>query len=47
MRWARHAARMGWRLHIGFWWEIQEERDHYEELEVGGRIIFKLVFGKY
>jgi hypothetical protein len=29
MRWAEHVARM-WRIgmHIGYWWESQNERDH-------------------
>jgi hypothetical protein len=27
-RWAGHVARMGRRgMHIGYWWEIQKERD--------------------
>jgi hypothetical protein len=25
-------------MHVGFWWESQKERDHYEDLELGGRI---------
>jgi hypothetical protein len=24
-----------------FWWEIQKQRDHYEDLDVGGKIILK------
>jgi hypothetical protein len=24
----------------GFWCDIQKERDHYKDLEIGGRIIY-------
>jgi hypothetical protein len=35
--WAGYAARMGRRrMHIGYWWESQEERDHWEDQDVGG-----------
>jgi hypothetical protein len=42
MRWEGHVARKGRReMRIGFWLESQKERDHYEELDVGGRIILE------
>jgi hypothetical protein len=29
MRWAGHVVRMGRRgMHVGYWWDIQKERDH-------------------
>jgi hypothetical protein len=44
IRWAGHVARMGRRgMHIGFWWESQKERDHREDLDVGGRIILEWI----
>jgi hypothetical protein len=30
-------------MHIGFWWENRKERDHYEDLDVGERIILKWI----
>jgi hypothetical protein len=29
-------------MHIGFWWESQKEEDHYEDVEVDGRVIWIL-----
>jgi hypothetical protein len=26
-------------LHIGYWWEIQKERDHYEGQDIAGWVI--------
>jgi hypothetical protein len=28
-------------MHIGYWWESQKERDHYEDQEVGGYTLLK------
>jgi hypothetical protein len=30
-------------MHRGYWWEGQKERDHYEDQDVGGWIILKLI----
>jgi hypothetical protein len=42
MRWVRHVAIMGSRgMRVGYWWESQEERDHWNDLDVGEKIILK------
>jgi hypothetical protein len=44
MRWAGHVALMGRRgIHIGYWWDSQKVRDHWEEHEVGGWAILKWI----
>jgi hypothetical protein len=30
-------------MHIGYWWESQKERDHWEDQDVGGWTILKCV----
>jgi hypothetical protein len=41
---AKHVARMGRRvMHIGYWWESQKERGHWEDKDVGGRTISKWI----
>jgi hypothetical protein len=44
MRWTGHAERIGRRdIHIGFWWEIQKVRNHWEDQDVGGWTILKWI----
>jgi hypothetical protein len=44
MRWAGHVARMGRRgMHVGYCWESQKERDHWEDEDVNGWTILKLI----
>jgi hypothetical protein len=30
-------------MHIGYWWENQKERDHYEGQDLGGLTILKWI----
>jgi hypothetical protein len=44
MRWAGDVARMGIRgMHVGYWWEIQKVREHWEDQDVGGWAILKWI----
>jgi hypothetical protein len=44
MRLAGHVVRMGrGGMLIGYWWECQKERDHWEEQDVGGWTILKWI----
>jgi hypothetical protein len=47
MRWAWHVARMDiGGVHIGYWWESKEERDPWEDQDVGGWTILKWILGR-
>jgi hypothetical protein len=36
-----------WEMNITYWWVSQKEGDRYEDLDIGGRIIFRWIFEKY
>jgi hypothetical protein len=33
-------------MHIGYWWEIQKERDHWEDQDVDGWTILKWILDR-
>jgi hypothetical protein len=44
MRLSGRVERMGIRkMYIEFWWESQNERGHYKDLDVGGKIMLSLL----
>jgi hypothetical protein len=48
MRWAGHAAEWERRgMHIGYLWGSQKVRDHWEDLDVGGWTILKLILERW
>jgi hypothetical protein len=34
-------------MHIGYWWEIQKERNHWEDQDVGWWTILKWILERY
>jgi hypothetical protein len=34
-------------MHIGYWWESQEERDHWKDQDVGGWTILNWILERY
>jgi len=35
------------KVHTGFWWGDLREKDHLEDLGIGGRVILKWIFKKW
>jgi hypothetical protein len=47
MRWTWHIANMGQKRNAyRFWWKSQKERDHQEDLDVGGSVILRWILEK-
>jgi hypothetical protein len=47
MRWAGHVARTGKRgMYVGYLWENQKERDHWEDRDIGGWTILGWILEK-
>jgi hypothetical protein len=34
-------------MRIGYWWESQKRKDHYEDIDVGLRVILKWILERY
>jgi len=34
-------------VHAGFWWDNLRKRDHFEDLDVDGKLIFEWIFRKW
>jgi hypothetical protein len=34
-------------VHIGYWWESQKEKDHWEDQDVGGWTILKWILERW
>jgi hypothetical protein len=43
---SRECSAHGREVHITFWWESRKERDHYEDLDLRGKIILKWILQK-
>jgi hypothetical protein len=47
MRWAGHVARMGsGEVLTGFWFGGPKARDHWDDLDIGGRITLRWSLGR-
>jgi hypothetical protein len=47
IKWAWRVALMRREIRVGLWWECQNEKDNYEDAEVGSKIILKWILQKY
>jgi hypothetical protein len=48
MRWTGHVARVSEnRNAYRTWWESQKKRDHYEDLDIGWRIILRWILERH